>query len=74
MAHKRKPHIYLGRRVRFTLDNLTGTGTDNRSKTMIYGVVSYINRNHRWFLVDVDGLRTCFHFSDIGSEVFVVGT
>lgn len=74
MSHKRKPHIYIGRRVRFALDNLTGTGTDSMARMRVYGVVSYINRNHRWFLVDVDGLRTCFHFSDIGSEVFVVGT
>lgn len=73
MAHKRKPHVYIGRRVRFTLDNLTGTGGETGRDTMVSGVVSYINRSHRWFLVDLGGLRTSFFFSDIGNEVFVVG-
>lgn len=74
MAHKRKPTIYLGRKVRFSVECLTGTGTDGRCGTKTTGVVTYINRKHRWFLVDVCGLRTSFSFSDIGNEVFVVGT
>jgi hypothetical protein len=32
-----------------------------------------VNRAHRWFLVDVCGLRTCFFFSDIGEGVHVIG-
>lgn len=73
MAHKRKPQIYIGRQVRIDLSDLTGTGTDGRSRTRVTGVVSYINQQHRWFLVTAGGLRTGFSFSDIGNEVFVVG-
>ena len=73
MAHKRKPYVYIGTKVRFSLDQLVGAGTDDRRSTYIRGVVTYVNRAHRWFLVDVCGLRTCFFFSDIGEGVYVIG-
>ena len=74
MSHRKKPYIYLGRRVCFNAECLTGTGLDGCRRQDVIGFVTYINRPHRWFLVDVCGLKTSFFFSDLGKEVFTVGT
>lgn len=35
----------------------------------VCGTVVFINQAHRWFSVAYHGLRTSFHFSDIGENV-----
>lgn len=75
MAHKRKPKIYVGCKVRFDPSKhlVIGSGESMRGK-LVTGVIRYINQRHRWFLVEYCDLRTCFHFASLGDEVFVGGT
>lgn len=75
MAHKRKPRLFVGREVRFDpMKHLSFMGCESARGARVTGVVRYINRSHRWFLVEYSGLRTCFAFSDLGREVYMIGT
>lgn len=66
--------LRIGQKVKFDpFDSLTGfSSKDNRGKDAT-GTVIYINRPHKWFLVEHSTrrakVRQAFKFSQIGKEV-----
>lgn len=64
--------IEVGQKVRLEpLKELTGFATKMNRKEAQIGTVIYVNRRHRWFLVEYldRKLRTSFKFSQIGQDV-----
>lgn len=64
--------IEVGQKVRLEpLKELTGFATKMNRKEAQVGTVIYVNRRHRWFLVEYFDrkLRTSFKFSQIGQDV-----
>ena len=81
MARKKIPRVRkgvlwvdIGTKVRFDplACILTSSACDFHEETVV-GTVVYINKAHKWFLVEYDSLRTSFKFADVGLAVTVCG-
>ncbi len=64
--------VTMGGRVRIDPTAATGGKDCFGLPRSVKGTVVYINRAHRWFLVEWgSGLRSGFRFDDLGGEVLL---
>ena len=64
--------VQLGQKVRYDpFKDMTYMGVGDIRK-VVTGVVTYINHKRGWFMVEWEGLKTTFRFSDIGTNVKLV--
>lgn len=66
--------LHIGSKVRFDPLKERAARDSKDMAVIVTGTVVMIHKPHRWFSVEYgSGLRTSFHFSDIGDGVAVCG-
>lgn len=81
MPRKRIPRVHQGNRwveegVKVKFDPfyyILSFGSSDVKGNKVIGTVVYVNKPHKWFLVEYGNLRTSFKFADVGLEVVVCG-
>lgn len=64
--------IEVGQKVRYDpFKDMTYMGVGEIRKT-VTGVVTYVNHKRGWFVVEHEGIKTTFRFTDIGKDVRIV--
>lgn len=62
----------IGRKVLFDPFRHMSTYGMGEISGPVVGTVVYIHEDHGWFAVEYRGIRTCYHFDEVGKYITLI--